>query len=80
MSLKTIKNVREEKWAELKSIAAKHRIPMGKLLESMVDTYSKNNEDGWKRILHGRKDLTDAEAEGIREVVAELRKEKWFRE
>ncbi len=80
MMLKTIKHVREEKWAEMKSIAAKNRVPMGKLLENMLDAYSRYNEAVWNRILHGEKDLSDKEAEGMKSIVSELRKEKWFKE
>ena len=80
MGLKTIKGIREEKWAELKSISAKNRLPMGKLLENMIDSYPKHNEDFWNRILKGEKNLSDKEATEMNKVVAELRKENWFKE
>ncbi len=79
MALKTIKGVREEKWAEFKGMAARNRVTMGKLLEGMIDAYSKYAEEGWKRILHGEKNLSDKEAEEMRKMVSELRKDVWFR-
>ena len=80
MSLKTIKGIREEKWAELKSMSAKNRIPMGKLVENMIDAYSKHTEKVWDIILHGKKNTTDKEAEEMRKTVFDLRKEKWFKD
>lgn len=80
MNLKTIKGVREEKWAEFKSLAAKKRVPMGRLLESMIESYSKHSEETWKKILSGKKVLSDREAEEMRKFVSGLRKEEWFKE
>ncbi|MBI4181545.1 MAG: hypothetical protein HY520_01080 [Candidatus Aenigmarchaeota archaeon] len=80
MSLKTIKNVREEKWTELKSLAARNRLPLGKMIEEMIDSYAKRTEEGWNRILKGEKHLSDREAEDMRKIVLELRKERGFRE
>lgn len=80
MGLKTIKGVREEKWSELKSMAAKNRVPMGKLLENMIEAYSKHTEEVWRRILKGEKILSDKEAEEMKKHISELRKEKWFKE
>ncbi len=79
-TLKTIKGVREEKWAKFKSIAAKNRVPMGRLLETMIDEYEKHRQVVWNKILHGEKNLSDKEAVEMKKVVAELRKEKWFKE
>ncbi len=79
MTLKTIKNIREEKWAELKSIAAKEHIPIGKLVENMIDSYTKYAGDFWNEILYGEKHLSDKEAAEMKKVVAELRNEKWFK-
>lgn len=80
MTLKTIKGVSEDKWSEFKSMAAKNNIPMGKLLENMVDAYSrKEAENFWNRILSGEKILSDKEAEGLENVVKSLRKERGFR-
>lgn len=80
MSLKTIKNVNDRKWADFKSMAAKHRVPMGKLLESMVDAYSKTTEEEWNKILYGERGLSDKEADELRKETADLRKGKWFKE
>lgn len=78
MALKTIKNIREEKWAELKSMAARHQRPIGELVEDMIDDYKKHADAAWARILHGPKNLTDSEALEMKNDVAELRKRKWF--
>lgn len=77
-NLKTIKGIREEKWAEFKSLAARKRISMGRLLENMIAAYSKYTEDAWRRILYMDKALSDKEAEELSKMVKELRKEKWF--
>ncbi|MBI4015640.1 MAG: hypothetical protein HY362_02895 [Candidatus Aenigmarchaeota archaeon] len=78
MTLKTIKNVRENKWAEFKSLAAKDRINMGTLLENMISHYSKHREEVWNKILHGEKHLSDKEAEDLKKFIESIRKEKWF--
>lgn len=80
MTLKTIKNVGEEKWAEFKSLSAKTGVPMGKLLENMIDSYPKHRDEVWDRILHGGKNLSDKETAEMKMVVSSLRKEKWFKE
>ena len=80
MALKTIKGVSEEKWAELKAMAAKSRVPMGTLLGNMISAYEKHREEVWNKILHGEKNLSDKEAADMKKIVAELRKEKWFKE
>jgi len=78
MSLKTIKGVREEKWAKLKVLAAKNRVSMGKMLENMVESYPKYAESVWNKILYGEKNLSDDEAREMKKLVSRLRKEKWF--
>ncbi len=80
MGLKTIKGVREEKWAEFKGLAVKNRMPMGKLLENMIDEYSKNSvKEFWDRILNGEKILSDKEADELHKTVKSLRRDHGFR-
>ncbi len=79
MALKTVKNVSDEKWAEMKGMAAKSRITMGRLLENMVDAYAKHREEAWNRILYGEKNLSDREAGEMRAEIYRIRREKWFK-
>jgi hypothetical protein len=79
MTLKTVKDIRDEKWAEIKRLAARQKIKIGRLIENMVDVYGKHEEDVWNRVLSGERNLSDKEAEDMKKVVAGLRKDKWFK-
>lgn len=79
MEIKTIKGISDEKWIKLKILSAKNKMPMGKLVENMIDTYERQNEDFWEYILNGEKRISDKEAEEMQEMVKKLRKEKGFR-
>ena len=79
MEIKTIKGISDEKWIKLKILSAKNKMPMGKLVENMIDTYERQNEDFWEYILNGEKRISDKEAEEMQEIVKKLRKEKGFR-
>ena len=79
MEIKTIKGISNEKWIKLKILSAKNKVPMGKLVENMIDSYEKQNEDFWDYILSGEKRISDKEAEEMQEMVRKLRKEKGFR-
>ncbi len=76
---KTIKGINPIVWAKFKMLAAKNRASMGELLTSMVETYEKNNEDLWNKILHSSKILSDKEAEDMHRITKKIRKERWVR-
>ncbi len=77
--VKTIRNVSEETWADFKAAAAKHGMPMGELLEVMLKEYERHANDVWDRILHGKKLLSDEEAEAMHRRLKQLRSEYGFR-
>ncbi len=79
MSVKTIKNVDEEAWFELKAMANKSNVPVGKMLEKMVSFYKDKSNKFWSRILSGEKILSDKEAREMENVVKKMRKEHGFR-
>ena len=79
MALKTIKGINEESWSEFKSIAARNRMNMGKLFEIMLNEYKKRSEEAWRIILSGKKILSDKEAEEMKKIIEESRKEYGFR-
>ena len=76
---KTIKGINPLVWAKFKMLAAKNRASMGEILTSMVETYEKNNEEVWNKILHSGKILSDKEAEEMHKITKKIRKESWTR-
>jgi len=78
-TIKTIKGVNEESWAEFKSLAVRNRTNMGKLFERMLEEYKKKSEENWKIILSGKKILSDKEAGDMLKIVKESRREYGFR-
>jgi len=79
MALKTIKNVDEKTWYKFKTLAVKNRLPMGKLLAHMIDSYELESKRFWKEILDGEKILSDKEADELLEHSKNIRKEYGFR-
>lgn len=79
MSTKTIKDVNEKTWRTLRMLSAEQNVKMGKLIEKMAEVYEKRSKEFWKAILEGEKILTDKEAEELKSVVKNLRKEYGFR-
>ena len=79
-TVKTIKDVDEDAWHEFKSIAARNKMNMGKLLGKMVSEYKEKNENYWDKILNSGKILSDKEANDMEKLVKQLRKEKGFRD
>ena len=77
--VKTIKGVDTETWTDFKTLAAKKRVTMGKLLALMIMEYKKNSDDFWDSILKGEKILSDKEAEDMHKITRKLRKEWGFR-
>ncbi|MEK6934107.1 MAG: hypothetical protein AABW75_04480 [Nanoarchaeota archaeon] len=80
MEVKTIKGIDEGTWIEFKTLAAKKRITMGKLLRVMIEKYSRDSNEFWDSILSGEKILTDKEAKVMHKYSRELRKERGFRD
>ena len=78
-TVKTLKGVNEESWAEFKSLAVRNRTNMGKLFERMLEEYKRKSEENWSIILSGKKILSDKEAEDMLKIVKESRKEYGFR-
>ena len=80
MTVKTIKGVDEEVWAEFKSMAAKSGRNMGDFFGILVDNYKNEAKGFWDRMLNREPTLTDEEAEEMLKVSKEIRKEYGFRD
>ena len=78
-NLKTVRNVNESTWAEIKAIAARHRVSIGALLDRMTKDYEKNSNETWSKILNPEKILSDKEANDINNAAVKLRKEYGYR-
>ncbi len=79
MPTKTIKDVDEDTWRKLKMLSAEEDVRMGQLIKSMADSYMKNKNRIWDKILSGRKILSDSEAKDMENIIKSLRKESGFR-
>ena len=79
MVLKTIRDVDERTWSQLKSLAAEHRVTLGILLKMMVENYKRKSSESWDQILNGKKTLSESEATILEKTTKELRKEKGWR-
>lgn len=64
---------------EFKSLVAKKRLTMGKLLVFMIKEYSKSADKIWDKILYGNKIISDERAKEIQNITKKIRKEKWVR-
>ena len=79
MPVKTIKDVDEEAWTEFKSMAAKNKVKMGKLFETMVEDYKGKIGNFWDEILKGPPLMSKEEADAMLGTVKGIRKEYGFR-
>ncbi|MBS3054714.1 MAG: hypothetical protein J4431_04210 [Candidatus Aenigmarchaeota archaeon] len=79
MAMKTLRNVKESTWKDLKALADRNRVPIGILLDVMVKDYSESPSLFWGKVLRHEKILSDDDAESIKNAVSEMRKEKGFR-
>ncbi len=79
MEIKTIKGVDEGTWIKFKILAARKRLPMGKLLNAMINEYEKSSDEFWSKILNSGKILSEKEGKDIAEMTSKLRKEGGFR-
>jgi len=80
METKCIKCVDEETWKKFKNLAENNKINMSILLRIMVNEFEKSNKKFWDEILNGDKLLNDKEADEMRKITREFRKERGFRE
>ena len=79
MPTKTIRDVDEKIWRKLRMLSTEQNIKMGRLLEKMAEEYEKKGREFWKVVLEGDRILTDKEAEDLKSVCKDLRKEYGFR-
>ncbi len=79
MAVKTVRDIKEETWQEIKTEAAKRGMNMNKYFDHMLESSKKYDEMIWDHILNHPKNLTDKEATEMKKYVKELRKEKGFR-
>jgi hypothetical protein len=79
-NLRTIRNVDDGTWNELKSLSRRYKLPMGRLLSKMVGTYKNKADEQWDQILGFGKILSDKEANEMQKIVVRMRKEYGFRE
>ncbi len=77
--LKTIKKVDEETWIRFKTLAARKKVNMAKLLKLMVDEYEYKSINFWNKILKGEKIISNQESNQIKSFVGKIRKEHGFR-
>ena len=77
-TVKTIKEVDDNVWADFKSLAAKSKMKNGKFFEMLVEGYKKRRDDVWDEILNPGKILSGNEAKDIEETVKKLRAERGF--
>ncbi|MFH1649197.1 MAG: hypothetical protein ABIA93_01470 [Candidatus Woesearchaeota archaeon] len=79
-SVKTIKGVDEEAWAEFKGFAKNAGIPMGKFFGKLVESHKKESETtAWEEILNKKPSLTEEEAELAMKRIKEFRKDPGWR-
>ena len=80
MEVKTIKDVDPSVWAELKGLAERNSVPMGKMLGKVVQNYKEESRKSWDRILNAGKILSDEEANAMLKDIKRWRKEYGFRD
>jgi len=78
-NVKTIKDIDETTWATFKSYAAKNNIKLGPFFKMLIEEYETKSEEFWKKILDGKKILSDQEAAALEKTVKAVRKEHGFR-
>lgn len=79
MIIRTIKGVENDKWIKLKMLAAKKNVALGRLIEIMIEDYSRRADAVWNKALSGDKIINDSEARGLANEISNLRKEGGFR-
>ncbi len=79
MAVKTVRNIKEETWQEIKTEAAKRGMNMNEYFDHMLESSKKYEELIWDHILNHPKNISDKEAANMKRYVKQLRTEKWFR-
>ena len=79
MVTKTIKDVDERTWKKLKGISADFNMPIGRVLDKMVDEYANSGKEFWKGIFEHKSVLSEKDEKEMLAAVRELRKECGFR-
>jgi len=79
MKIRTIKNVDDETWKQLKEMARRRRLKMGALLKEIAMEYKKRPSDSWNNILNVRPILAKEQAEAMLKMVVKIRKESGYR-
>ena len=79
MMTRTIRDVDDKTWRKLKILSADHEMTMGRLLKKMTEEYEVKSKEFWKAVLEGEKIISDREAEELKAVSREIRKEHGFR-
>jgi hypothetical protein len=79
MTVKTVRNIKEETWQEIKTEAAKRSMNMNDYFDHMLKSSKKYEKLIWDHVLHPPKNLTNKEAEEMKKHVKKLRSEKGFR-
>ncbi|GBE19779.1 MAG TPA: hypothetical protein ENG87_05715 [Candidatus Pacearchaeota archaeon] len=80
MKTKTIKNVDDETWRNLKMLSAKNNVKLGVLLKLMIKEFEKDNKKFWNSLLNNERLLSEGEAKDMLVLSSNLRKERGFRE
>jgi len=78
-TVKTIKDVDDDAWHELKSLASRNKMKLGQFIELLLSDYQRNAKGYWKQVLQGGKVLTDREANELESILSKMRKESGFR-
>jgi predicted DNA-binding ribbon-helix-helix protein len=79
MRVRTIKNVDDETWKLIRSIARREKLKMGVLLKEMVNEHKTKPSKAWSAILNVKPLLSEREATAMLKTVAKIRKESGYR-
>ena len=78
-TVKTIKNVDDQTWAQFKSIAAQNNVKAGQMLKRLVDDYQKHAKGWWEKILAHKPILSAKEYDEMEARMKKMRKEYGWR-
>ncbi len=79
MRVRTIKNVDDETWKLIRTIARREKLKMSDLLKDMAREYTAKPSAAWSKILNVKPILTSKEANEMKKIVKEIRHEYGFR-
>jgi len=78
-NLRTIRNIDDETWDELKGLSKRYRTPIGRLIGRMIKGYKMKGSSVWDMVLKHETLLSKDEAKKMHDVVKKLRSEYGFR-